>query len=266
MPGPRLRHPIRGNTAFGPERLPSYRRATRARGSRSRCRSLSFVETRQSARTPYSSVAFRRPASTLRSVCFGLDPAARTLRCARTRGQRRVSVDVLQSTLSKIEYPLITRLPVSYRDLSLGTPRRALRFTALGPLLLGHRVAARVFSSLEGRFASFHPSCCGAWRSSISVLVGHRRTHPTPAAFATTCRLGPSTEGRDHRRARKRLAAPNGRSSTCIDEHPLGSSRISRFRHRDPGRDALFAQQQFPAAWLGSRPRRRRFRTPPTIL
>jgi len=81
-----------------------------------------------------------------------------------------------------------------------------------------------------------------------------------------TCRLGPSTEGRDHRRARERLAAPNGRSSTCVDEHPLGSSRVSRFRHRDPDRDALFAQQQFPTARLGSRPRRRRFRTPPTIL
>lgn len=64
----------------------------------------------------------------------------------------------------------------------------------------------------------------------------------------------------------KRKGDYHDHPSTCIDEHPLGSFRISRLRHRDPVHDVRFASHGLPLAWLGPRPRQRRFRFPPPAL
>jgi hypothetical protein len=256
MPGPRVRHPVRGCAALGPERLPSYRRSARAEALAVEAGCRARKEPGIGSHAPFCrrsppprvdvAVGLLRPG--------GLAPAC--LAARERRDRRRVSVDVVQSTLSKIEYPHSTRFPVHRRGRSPETRRRARASRRASHFCSACLVAARAFSSLE------HRSLSAIGRSLRRVALQHLGARvspvssPTPAALATIAGGNPPTGDHDHRRERV-----NAATAPMIDRAPASTSTHSGlhgsrgFAAAIPVSMSLFAGRGFPrSARLPSAP------------
>ena len=168
--GPRLRHPVKGDTALDPERLPPCLMSPRANAHGSTPHAL-FVKTRRSASRTLSLDFPRCPASTLQSVRAGLDPASSHLAVfgfagPEIRRGRRCAIHILKERV-----PVLREVIDSIRGRNPFSCRRALRFTTLGSLRLATASLPGRLSSLGNSALPSSSPCCSAWRSHLSALL-----------------------------------------------------------------------------------------------
>lgn len=168
---------------------------------------LSFVETWQSDRAPFHPSLTAAP----RQRCGRLVSAETSLH-APFDAHEHEAKDASRSTFCNPHSQRSSTRPSRghRRHSEIETSklhRRARRFTAPHPLLLGHHVAAWAFSSLDERFAV--PSIL-LRRVALQHLGARGSSSDSSDACGSrhTCRLGRPIRGRDHRAARERCVTP----------------------------------------------------------